>query len=72
MLCVSCLICSDDGWGYYLLLLEMSLTRLIVWLHSGMLEFFGFSILASCSILIEDMPDCLFKVLIKFCLVRKV
>ena len=57
---------SDDSWGFCLLMQEMLLIQLIMWLHYGMLEFFGCTVLASSSILTGDKPNCLFRGLIFF------
>ena len=49
MLCVRCLICTVMMVeGYCLLMQEMLSTQLIVWLHYGMLEFFGLSVITFC------------------------
>ena len=45
---------------------EILLIQLIMWLHYGMLEFFGCAVLASSSILTGDKPDCFFWGLIFF------
>ena len=63
---------SDDGWRYCLLMQKIISTLLFMWLHYGMLELIGLSVLAFCLIPIGDKPDYLFRVLIKFCLLRKV
>ena len=53
---------GDDGCRFCLLMQEMFLIQLIMWLHYGMLEFFGCAVLASSSILTGNKPNCLFRV----------
>ena len=67
MLFVSYLICTAMiVEGFCLFKQEMFLIQLIMWLHYGMLEFFGCAVLASSSILSGDEPNCLFRGLIFF------
>ena len=59
MLFVSCLICTAMiVEGFCLLMQEMLLIQLIMWLHYGMLQFFGCAVLTSSLILTGDKPNC--------------